>query len=116
MKIFGAYYINYFVICCGYKGYVIKECFANYALHMSDVTFNICMNFMEVHRKNWSPGRLHWSIRAKPPWLADVSNVCNYVQGEAFCFPCRHGVADVEVTAQIAHHHANSRLATLTAD
>jgi glucose-1-phosphate cytidylyltransferase len=116
LKIFSAHGINDFVICCGYKGYVIKEYFANYFLHMSDVTFHMGMNSMEVHHKKAEP----WQVTLVD--TGDSSNtggrlkrVHDYVRGESFCFTYGDGLADVNITALIAHHKAHGCLGTVTA-
>ena len=116
MKIYSAHGINEFVICCGYKGYVIKEYFANYFLHMSDVTFNLRSNSMEVHRRHAEP----WVITLVDTGEATMTGgrlkrVREYVSDETFCFTYGDGVADVDVTALIAHHKSHGRLATVTA-
>jgi glucose-1-phosphate cytidylyltransferase len=116
LKIYSAHGINEFVICCGYKGYVIKEYFANYFLHMSDVTFHIQLNSMEVHHKKAEP----WEITVVDTGEATMTGgrlrrVRDYVGDGAFCFTYGDGVADVDITASIAHHQAHGRLATVTA-
>jgi len=116
LKIFSADGINEFVICCGYKGYVIKEYFANYFLHMSDVTFHMRMNSMEVHHKKAEP----WEITLVDTGETSMTGgrlkrVRDYVQDETFCFTYGDGVADVDVGALVAHHRQQRRQATLTA-
>ena len=116
LKIFSAHGINEFVICCGYKGYVIKEYFANYFLHMSDVTFNMRTNSMEVHRKQAEP----WEITLVDTGEATMTGgrlkrVRNYLADEPFCFTYGDGVADVDIAALVAHHNSFGRLATVTA-
>jgi glucose-1-phosphate cytidylyltransferase len=116
LKIFSAHGINEFVICCGYKGYVIKEYFANYFLHMSDVTFHMRTNSMEVHRKKAEP----WEITLVDTGDATMTGgrlkrVRNYVANKPFCFTYGDGVADVDITALVAHHQKHGRLATVTA-
>ena len=117
MKIYSAHGVNEFVICCGYKGYVIKEYFANYFLHMSDVTFDMSNNRMEVHQKNAEP----WKVT-----LVDTGDntltggrlrqVRKYVEDEeAFCFTYGDGVSDIDITTKIAFHKAKGKLATVTA-
>ena len=115
LKIFSAFGINDFVICCGYKGYVIKEYFANYFLHMSDVTFDISRNTMEVHHKKVEP----WKITLVDTGEATMTGgrlkrVQGYLPNESFCFTYGDGLADVDISALIAHHKANGRLATVT--
>ena len=117
MKMYSSHGINDFVICCGYKGYVIKEYFANYFLHMSDVTFNMRDNGMEVHNKRAEP----WSIT-----LVDTGDhsmtggrlrrVRDYVKDEeAFCFTYGDGVGDIDITETIRFHKSHGKAATLTA-
>ena len=116
LKIFSAHGINEFVICCGYKGYVIKEYFANYFLHMSDVTFHMKLNSMEVHHKKAEP----WQVTLVDTGEATMTGgrlkrVREHVGGSSFCFTYGDGVADVDVTSLIAHHRSHRRLATVTA-
>ena len=116
LKTYSAHGINEFVICCGYKGYVIKEYFANYFLHMSDVTFHMRLNSMEVHRKKAEP----WQVTLVDTGEATMTGgrlkrVREYVGDDTFCFTYGDGVSDVDVTASIAHHRAHGRLATVTA-
>ena len=116
LKIYAAHGINDFVICCGYKGYVIKEYFANYFLHTSDVTFDMADNSMEVHARKAEP----WKVT-----LVDTGDststggrlkrVAPYLEGQSFCFTYGDGVADIDITALIAHHRREARWATLTA-
>ena len=117
LKIYSHYGINDFVICCGYKGYVIKEYFANYFLHMSDVTFDMANNRMEVHQHKAEP----WKVT-----LVDTGDntqtggrlkrVANYVKDEdTFCLTYGDGVSDINITELIAFHHAQNVKATVTA-
>jgi glucose-1-phosphate cytidylyltransferase len=117
MKMYAHHGVNDFVICCGYKGYVIKEYFANYFLHMSDVTFDMRSNRMEVHQKRAEP----WNIT-----LVDTGDdsmtggrlrrVADYVRrDEAFCLTYGDGVSDVDISASIAFHKNHGKAATLTA-
>lgn len=116
MKIYSYYGINEFVICCGYKGYVIKEYFANYFLHMSDVTFDMANNRMEVHQNQAEPWRVTL-IDTGPDTMTGgrLRRVRNYLGDEAFCFTYGDGVADVDIAAQIAFHRQHGKLATVTA-
>ncbi len=111
------YGINDFVICCGYKGYLIKEYFANYFLHMSDVTFDMKRNRMEVHSKRAEP----WTVT-----LVDTGDnsmtggrllrVAEYVRDDdAFCLTYGDGVSDIDIAASINFHKAHGKAATLTA-
>ena len=116
LKIYSHFGINDFVICCGYKGYVIKEYFANYFLHMSDVTFHMKLNTMEVHHQKAEP----WQVTLVDTGESSMTGgrlrrVKDYVGNEAFCFTYGDGVADVDVSALIAFHKQQKRLATLTA-
>ena len=116
LKLYSAHGINEFVICCGYKGYVIKEYFANYFLHMSDVTFYMKLNSMEVHQKKAEP----WEITLVDTGDATMTGgrllrVRDYVSDGPFCFTYGDGVSDVDITALIAHHRNHGRQATVTA-
>lgn len=116
LKIYSTHGINEFVICCGYKGYVIKEYFANYFLHMSDVTLHMNLNAMMVHQKKAEP----WEVTLVDTGDATMTGgrlkrVRDYVGDSCFCFTYGDGVSDVDITALIAHHKAHGRLATVTA-
>jgi glucose-1-phosphate cytidylyltransferase len=117
MKIYSAHGVNDFVICCGYKGYVIKEYFANYFLHMSDVTFDMLGNSMEVHQRNAEPWRVTLIDTGESTMTGGrLKRVAPYLQNEEdFCFTYGDGVADVDITALIAFHKAQKVRATLTA-
>nr|WP_174278216.1 glucose-1-phosphate cytidylyltransferase [Sphingomonas bacterium] len=117
MKIYAAHGVNDFVICCGYKGYVIKEYFANYFLHMSDVTIHLEANNLIVHERRAEP----WVVT-----LVDTGDdtmtggrlkrVADHVRDEeAFFLTYGDGVGDVDITATLAFHRSHGRLATLTA-
>ena len=115
LKIFSAYGVNEFVICCGYRGYLIKEYFANYFLHMSDVTFDMRANSVKVHVKKVEP----WKITLIDTGEATMTGgrlkrVKDYLGDETFCFTYGDGVADVDITALINHHKNHGRLATVT--
>jgi len=116
MKIYSAHGINDFVICCGYKGYVIKEYFANYFLHMSDVTFCMQGNSMEVHQERAEP----WTVTLVDTGEETMTGgrlkrVRSYVQGDrAFCFTYGDGVSDVNITRSIEYHQSQQTLATVT--
>ena len=116
LKLYSSHGINEFVICCGYKGYLIKEYFANYFLHMSDVTFHMRHNSMEVHYKKAEP----WEITLVDTGEATMTGgrllrVRDYVSDGTFCFTYGDGVSDVDISALIAHHRAHGRQATVTA-
>jgi len=117
MKLYSFHGINDFIICCGYKGYVIKEYFANYFLHMSDVTFDMQANHMEVHQQNVEPWRVTLVDTGDSTLTGGrLKRVADYVRNEeAFCFTYGDGVADVDITDEIAFHRAHGRLATVTA-
>ncbi len=117
MKIYSAHGIHDFVICCGYKGYVIKEYFANYFLHMSDVTFDMASNRMDVHQQNAEPWRVTLVDTGDETMTGGrLKRVTDYVKGEeAFCFTYGDGVADIDITALIAFHRRHGKRATVTA-
>ena len=117
LKIYSAHGINEFIICCGYKGYLIKEYFANYFLHMSDVTFDMSNNRMEVHQRNAEPWRVTLVDTGEDTMTGGrLKRVADYVKDEeAFCFTYGDGVIDVDIGKLIAFHRAQRTLATLTA-
>lgn len=117
MKSYSAHGIQEFIICCGYKGYIIKEYFANYFLHMSDVTFDMAGNQMEVHQRKAEPWRVTLVDTGETTLTGGrLKRVAEYVKNEdAFCFTYGDGVADVNIKAQIAFHMAHGKLATVTA-
>src|SRR5688500_670460 len=117
MKIYSAHGVTDFIICCGYKGYVIKEYFANYFLHMSDVTFDMAHNRMEVHQKFAEPWRVTLIDTGEASMTGGrLKRVADYVKDEsAFCFTYGDGVADIDVTRSIEFHRSHGRLATVTA-
>jgi glucose-1-phosphate cytidylyltransferase len=117
MKLYSAHGINDFVICCGYKGYIIKEYFANYFLHMSDVTFDMERNQMEVHQRNVEPWRVTLVDTGEDTLTGGrLARVGPYLQGEnAFCFTYGDGLSDVDITALVAFHRGHGRKATVTA-
>jgi len=117
MKIYSAHGVNEFVICCGYKGYLIKEYFANYVLHMSDVTFDMAHNKVEVHQQNAEPWRVTLVDTGDDTMTGGrLKRVADHVRSEdAFCFTYGDGVADVDVAASIAFHREHGKLATVTA-
>jgi glucose-1-phosphate cytidylyltransferase len=116
MKLFSHHGITDFVICLGYKGYVIKEYFANYFLHMSDVTFDMARNAMEIHQNNAEP----WKVTLvdtgdKTMTGGRLKRVAPYLGDEAFCFTYGDGVADVDVGRLVQFHQGHGKLATVTA-
>jgi glucose-1-phosphate cytidylyltransferase len=117
MKSYSAHGVNDFVICCGYKGYIIKEYFANYFLHMSDVTFDMASNSMEVHGRHAEPWRVTLIDTGEDTMTGGrLKRVAPHIQDEdAFCFTYGDGVANVDIGAQIQFHHQHGKLATVTA-
>ncbi|MDP1558297.1 MAG: glucose-1-phosphate cytidylyltransferase [Nitrosomonas sp.] len=117
MKIYSAYGINNFVVCCGYKGYVIKEYFANYFLHMSDVTFDMQSNQMEVHERYAEPWRVTLVDTGDDTMTGGrLKRVKQYVKDDgAFCFTYGDGVADVDISALVSFHQQHGKHATVTA-
>jgi glucose-1-phosphate cytidylyltransferase len=117
MKIYSHYGVNDFIICCGYKGYVIKEYFANYFLHMSDVTFDMQNNKMEVHQRYAEPWRVTLVDTGDATMTGGrLKRVAEYVKDEdAFCFTYGDGVSNVNVAELVAFHKAQKVKATLTA-
>lgn len=115
MKIYSAYGHQEFIICCGYKGYAIKEYFANYFLHMSDVTFDMVHNKMEVHQRNAEPWRVTLVDTGETTNTAGrLKRVASYVAGEdAFFFTYGDGVADIDIARQLAFHKSHGKLATV---
>jgi glucose-1-phosphate cytidylyltransferase len=117
LKMYSHHGINDFVICCGYKGYLIKEYFANYFLHMSDVTFDMRSNRMEVHHKRAEP----WNVTVvdtgdNAMTGGRLRQVAEYVRrDETFCMTYGDGVSDVDITATIEFHKNHGKAATLTA-
>lgn len=115
LKIYSAHGINDFVICAGYKGYVIKEYFANYFLHMSDVTFDMSKNVMEVHQRRSEPWRVTIVDTGEATMTGGrLKRVREYLGNESFCFTYGDGVSDVNITELLAFHQREGRLATLT--
>ena len=116
MKIYSHYGINEFIICAGYRGYVIKEYFANYFLHMSDVTFDMNSNSMEVHKKRSEPWKVTIVDTGEDTMTGGrLKRVEEYLKDETFCFTYGDGVGDVNVKEAIKLHRKNKSKATLTA-
>jgi glucose-1-phosphate cytidylyltransferase len=116
LKIYSAHGINDFVICLGYKGYVIKEYFANYFLHMSDVTFDMSRNHMEVHQNSVEPWRITLVDTGEHTMTGGrLRRIRTYLGDDDFCFTYGDSVGDVDITAAIAFHRAHGQLATVTA-
>tara|TARA_B110001450_G_scaffold255974_1_gene284948 strand:- start:3454 stop:4224 length:771 start_codon:yes stop_codon:yes gene_type:complete len=117
LKKYSSHGINDFIICCGYKGYIIKEYFANYFLHMSDVTFDMADNQMVVHKKNSESWKVTLVDTGDETMTGGrLKRVASYIKNEtAFCFTYGDGLSDVDIGALINFHKANGRLATVTA-
>ena len=115
LKIYSAHGINDFIICLGYKGYVIKEYFANYFLHMSDVTFDMGANKMEVHNAKAEPWKVTLVDTGEDTMTGGrLKRVQKYLGDEDFCFTYGDGVGDVDITKLVAHHRLHNRLSTVT--
>lgn len=115
MKTYSFHGVNEFIICCGYKGYVIKEYFANYFLHMSDVTFDMTANRMEVHQNSAEPWRVTLVDTGEMTFTGGrLKRVKEYLGNEDFCFTYGDGLADVDVSALVAFHKQQGRVATVT--
>ena len=117
LKIYSAHGIHDFIICAGYRGYLIKEYFANYFLHQSDVTFNLRDNRMEVHEKRTEPWRVTIVDTGEDSMTGGrIKRIGPYLQeNEPFCLTYGDGVGNVDITASIAFHRSHGKLATLTA-
>lgn len=117
LKMYSSHGINDFVICCGYKGYVIKEYFANYFLHMSDVTFHMTDNRMQVHQRKAEP----WTVTLVDTGESTMTGgrlkrVSEYVRDEEdFCFTYGDGVSDIDITSSVEFHRQSKKLATISA-
>lgn len=117
MKLYSAHGVSDFVICCGYRGYIIKEYFANYFLHMSDVTFDMKDNKMQVHEQYAEP----WTVTLVDTGEETMTGgrlkrVAPYLRDEElFCFTYGDGVSDLDITAQLAFHRQHGKWATVTA-
>jgi glucose-1-phosphate cytidylyltransferase len=117
MKTYSAHGVNDFVICCGYKGYLIKEYFANYFLHMSDVTFDMEHNLMEVHQRKAEPWRVTLVDTGEDTMTGGrLRRVAEHIKDEdAFCFTYGDGVSDVNITEEVDFHKRHGKLATVLA-
>ncbi len=117
MKLYSAHGINEFIICCGYRGYLIKEYFANYFLHMSDVTFDMNSNSMEVHEQNAEPWRVTLVDTGEHTMTGGrLKRVAGFLTNEeTFCFTYGDGLADVNIAATLAFHKNHGKLGTITA-
>lgn len=117
MKMYSSHGINEFIVCCGYKGYVIKEYFANYFLHMSDITFDMQNNTMEVHNKRAEPWKVTLVDTGEKSMTGGrLRRVAEHVKNEEnLCFTYGDGVSDINITESIKFHQAHGKSATLTA-
>jgi glucose-1-phosphate cytidylyltransferase len=117
MKIYSSHGLNDFIVCLGYKGYVIKEYFANYFLHMSDVTIDISKNQMEVHQQNAEPWRITLVDTGESSATGGrLKRVKNYLKDEeSFCLTYGDGVADIDIKKEVAFHKNHGKLATVCA-
>jgi glucose-1-phosphate cytidylyltransferase len=116
MKLYSSFDINEFIICCGYKGYMIKEYFSNYSLHMSDITIDLQKNNVEVHQKFTEP----WKITLVDTGLntqtgGRLKRVKNYLDDEPFCFTYGDGLCNVDIKKSIEFHKNNGGVGTVTA-
>jgi glucose-1-phosphate cytidylyltransferase len=117
MKLYSAHGVNEFIVCCGYRGYVIKEYFANYFLHTSDVTFDLAANKIEVHQRYAEPWKVTLVDTGEDTLTGGrLKRVARYIETEdAFCFTYGDGLADIDVTAEIAFHRRHGKWATVAA-
>ena len=116
LKIYSSYGINDFIICLGYKGYMIKEYFANYFLHTSDITFDLMRNKMEVHQNNTEPWRITLVETGEKTMTGGrLKRVAHYLDKEDFCFTYGDGVSDINIRDLIDFHKQQNTLSTLTA-
>lgn len=117
MKCYAAHGLTEFIICCGYKGYMIKEYFANYFLHMSDVTFDLAANSMEVHQQNAEPWKVTLIDTGDNTMTGGrLKRISEYIKDDSgFCFTYGDGVSDIDITSLITFHRKHGKLATVTA-
>jgi glucose-1-phosphate cytidylyltransferase len=116
MKYYSCFGLNEFIICLGYKGYMIKEYFANYFLHMSDVTLDVAQNKVEVHQVHAEPWRITFiDTGEKTQTGGRLKRVRSHIKGDAFCFTYGDGLSNVDISALIDFHKAEGCLATVTA-
>lgn len=116
MKIYAAHGITDFIVCCGYKGYVIKEYFANYALHQADVSVDLGSGELTFHRRQAEPWRVTLVDTGESTMTGGrLKRVRSYLGDQPFCFTYGDGLADVNITAQLSFHANHERLATVTA-
>lgn len=116
MKIYSHYGLNDFIVCCGYKGYVIKEYFANYFMHLSDVTFDLKNNQMQVHNNTSEPWKVTLVDTGENTMTGGrIKRVKDYIGNDSFCLTYGDGVADIDIGKLIEFHKSHGRMATLTA-
>lgn len=117
MKLYSAHGINEFIVCCGYKGFVIKEYFSNYFLHTSDITFDLATNDMQVHQQKAEAWRVTLVDTGDDTQTGGrLKRVAAHLRDEdAFCFTYGDGISDIDITRQIAFHRQHGKLATVTA-
>jgi glucose-1-phosphate cytidylyltransferase len=116
LKIYSHYGINEFIICCGYKSYVIKEYFSNYFLHSADVTFDMCLNKVEIHNASSEPWKITLIETGEDTMTGGrLKRVRDYVKDETFCLTYGDGVSDVNIGKLIQFHKSQKTIATLTA-
>ena len=116
LKIYSSFGIKDFIVCCGYKGYVIKEYFANYFLHNSDVTFHMDENRMDVHQKNVESWKITLIDTGEFTMTGGrLKRIKNYLNNETFCFTYGDGLSDINIDSLVKFHKSHKKLATLTA-
>ena len=116
LKIYSHYDVNDFIICLGYRGYAIKEYFANYFLHMSDVTFDMQSNQMQVHHRSAEPWKITLVDTGEHTLTGGrLGRVADYLEEEDFCFTYGDGLSDVNIADEIAFHRAHGKMATMLA-
>lgn len=116
MKLYSSHQVNEFIICCGYKGNIIKEYFANYFLYRSDVTFNLAENQMDVHKNGVEPWKVTLIDTGESTMTGGrLKRVAKFLEDETFCLTYGDGVSDVDISASLDFHRRNKRMATLTA-
>lgn len=116
MKMYSHHGVNDFIVCLGYKGYIIKEYFSNYFLHMSDVTFSMRDNKMEIHQNFAEPWKITLVDTGEQTMTGGrLKRVASYLDGQTFCFTYGDGVSDIDISGLIAYHKSSGRQATVTA-
>ncbi len=117
MKMYSVHGVNDFIVCCGYRGYVIKEYFANFSLHMSDITFDLKQNTVHMRKERTEPWRITLIDTGEGTLTGGrLKRVADYVEGEnEFCMTYGDGLSDIDISATITFHREHGRLATVTA-